>query len=117
MLSNRELKICQAIETGLSAEYWRMPELSDSQCINALENAIIALKQHFGFAKNELVRRSPAIDGIVGCVVSIGIDNIGKTDGLTLKEYIAVINKIKKSAMLHSASGPRAYYHFIRDYV
>jgi hypothetical protein len=117
MDSHQELYLCSAVETGLSAEYQRSPELTDALCIVGLDNAIIAVKQKFGFARNEAVLSHPAIDDIVAHVVNIGVDSIGKTGDLTLKDYIAVINKIKKSVMRHSAFGPRAYYDFIKNYV
>jgi hypothetical protein len=117
MDSNQELSLCNAIETGLSAEYRLAPELTDALCIVGLDNSIIAVKQKFGFAKNETVLSRPAIDGIVAHVVDIGVGSIGKMGDPTLKDYIAVINKIKKSVIRHSAFGPRAYYDFIKDYV
>lgn len=117
MDSNRELYLCQAIETGLSAQYRLMPELSDGLCIVGLDNSILALKQKFGFAKNEAVLSRPAIDGIVAHVLNIGLDSIGNQDDLKLKDYIAVINKVKKSVIRHSAFGTRAYFDFIKHYV
>jgi hypothetical protein len=75
------------------------------------------LKQKFGFARNETVLSRPTIDGIVAHVVDLGVDSIGKMGEPTLKDYIAVVYKIKKSVIPHSASGPRAYYDFVQDYV
>lgn len=117
MEQDQELRLCQAIETGLGAEYRAHPELTDALCIIGLDNSIIALKQQSGFAKNETVLSRPAIDGIVAHVVNLGVDSIGKMDELTLKDYVAAINKIKKSVIRHSAFGPRAYFDFIKDYV
>lgn len=34
-----------------------MPELTDALCLIGLDNSIIALKQKFGYAKNETVLR------------------------------------------------------------
>jgi hypothetical protein len=112
-----QLAVCQLIESGLSAEYDALPELTDALCVIGLDNSIIALKHEFGFAKNEAVRSHPAIDGIVAHVVDVGVGNIGEADGLTLKEFVALVNKVKKSVVLHSAFGPRGYYDFIRNYV
>lgn len=117
MDSNQELYLCQAIETGLSAKYQQTPELTDALCIIGLDNSIIALKQKFGFAKNESVISRPAIDGVIAHVVNIGLVNLDQMGDLTLKEYLAVISKIKKSVVRHSAFGPRAYGDFIKDYV
>jgi hypothetical protein len=50
-------------------------------------------------------------------VVKLGADSVGAPGGPTLKEYIAVINKIRKSVILHSAFGTRGYGDFIKHYV
>lgn len=42
---------------------------------------------------------------------------IEKINDLTLKEYLAKIDKIKKSVKRHSDYGRRAYYEFIKEYV
>lgn len=62
MDSNQELSLCNAIELGLNDIYTATPELTDGQCIIGLDNAIIAIKQKFGFARNETVLRRPTID-------------------------------------------------------
>ncbi|NHZ81575.1 hypothetical protein F2P44_20175 [Massilia sp. CCM 8695] len=117
MDSKRERSLCQAIETGLIAQYRMQPDMTDGLCIVALDNAIVALKQKFGFARNETVLSRPAIDGIVAHVVELGVKHIGNQDGLTMKDYIAVINTIRKSVIRHSACGPHAYFNFVKDYV
>ncbi|MDB5756309.1 MAG: hypothetical protein JWR56_2737 [Massilia sp.] len=111
------LAVCQSIESGLRAEYDETHELTDALCVLGLDNSIIAVKQKFGFAKNEAVRSHLAIDGIVAHVVKLGFDNIGKAGHLTLRDYVAIINKVKKSVVRHSAFGSRGYYDFIRNYV
>jgi hypothetical protein len=110
------LAVCQAVESGLRAEYDVTPELTDALFVLGLDNSIVAVKQKFGFAKNEAVRSHLAIDGIVAHVVNVGFDNIGKAGDLTLKDYVAIINKVKKSVVRHSAYGSRGYYDFIRNY-
>ena len=117
MEQDLEFFLLQAIETGLSAQYHQKPELTDALCILGLDNAIVAIKQHFGFARNETVLSRPAIDGVVAHVVAVGIDNIGKVGDLTLKDYIGAISRVRKSVVRHSGSGPRAYFDFIKDYV
>lgn len=117
MNTDQETTLCQAIETGLSAQFHQLPELTSALCILGLDNAVIALKQNFGFAKNETVLSRPAIDGVVAHVVEVGMEHIGKMDGLTLKDYLAAVHKIRKSLILHSEFGPRAYYDFIKNYV
>jgi len=94
MDSKPELSLCMAIETALSAQCRLKPELTNALCIIGLDNAIIALKQKLGFARNETVLSRPVIDDIVAPVVSIGVDNVN-IDGLTLKNFVAVVHKIK----------------------
>lgn len=117
MNQHQELDLCKAIETGLCNEYRRQAALTDALCIIGLDNAVIALKQHAGFAKNETVLSHPGIDGVVAQVRTIGLDQIAQGDNLTLKDIIAAINKIKKSVARHTAYGPRAYFTFVQDYV
>lgn len=111
------LDVCQHIEVGLKAEYEAHPELTDLLCIFGLENAIIAIKQKFGYAKNEKVTDRPLLGGIIEWCISVGMSRIGIVNDLTLKEYVARIEKIKKSIKLHSTYGARGYYDFIKDYV
>ena len=111
------LDVCQNIEAGLKMQYEIFPELTDNLCILGLENAVIAIKQHYGYAKNERVSGEPLIGGIIEWCVDIGIERIGNINNLTLKEYVARISKIKKSVILHSEDGRRGYYDFIKNYV
>lgn len=117
MNSEQELSLCNFVEAGLNAIYAADHELTDGMCVLGLDNAVIALKQRFGFAKNETVLSRPSIDPIIEHVVDIGVSAIEEVDGVTLKDYIAVVIKIKKSVIRHSVFGPRAYYDFIRNYV
>jgi hypothetical protein len=117
MDSDQELTLCNFIEAGLSAVYAATPELTNATCILGLDNSVIALKHRFGFARNETVLSRPVIDNIVEHVVDIGMQAIDDKSGVTLKDFIGVINKIKKSVIRHSAFGPRAYYDFIKNYV
>jgi hypothetical protein len=117
MDSNQELALCYRTEKMLSAEYGMTSALTDNLCVIALDNAAVALKHHFGYAKNETVRSSPVFDGVVAGVVEIGLESIGQNDTLTLKAFLAAVIKVKKSIIRHSAYGSRAYYDFIQDYV
>jgi hypothetical protein len=117
MNAEQELSLCQGIETELRMEYDKTAELTDALCAIGLDNTIIALKHHFGFARNETVLIHPAFAGIIDGISEMGITIIGNTEGITLKDFIAVINKIKKSVIRHSADGPSAYYAFIKQYV
>lgn len=47
------LDVYQNIEAGLKTQYERHPGLTDERCAFALDQAKIAVKQRFGFAKNE----------------------------------------------------------------
>ena len=111
------LEVCLIIEVGLKAEYELHPDLTDKLCIFGLENAAIAIRQKFGYAKNERVFNTPLIGGIIEWCVTVGVNRIDKVSGLTLKEYVGRIQKIKKSVILHSESGSRGYYEFIKNYV
>ena len=114
---DEHLDVCQNIEVGLKQEYEENPTLTDLLCINALENACIAIKQEFGYAKNQKVSASPETEGVINWCVSIGLERIGNVNELTLKDFIRRIDKIKKSVRRHSASGSRGYYEFIKNYV
>lgn len=111
------LDVCQNIEFGLREQYDRSPSLTDAQCMFALDSAKVAIKQQFGYAKNERVNVLPGTEGIIDWCVAIGQERIGDASDLTLKEYVARLEKIKRSVKLHSAAGPRGYYQFIRQYV
>ena len=114
---DEHIDVCQNIEVGLKLEYEKRPNLTDLQCVFGLENAKVAIKKEFGFAKNERVSNAEEIQGIVAWCVEIGISRIDKVNDLTLKDYLARIEKIRKSVERHSKAGRRGYYEFIRDYV
>ena len=72
------LDVCQNIEAGLMQCYRSNVRLTDVVCELALDNAKIAIKQHFGFAQNERVSQSDAVAPIVAFCVHIGVERIGK---------------------------------------
>lgn len=111
------LDVCQNIEFRLKGEYEKNPDLSDSKVINALENAKIAIKQQFGYAKNEKFISEDQTEGIIKLCKIIGVERVGKVNNLTLKEYLNRIDKIMRSVKRHSEYGRRAYYDFIKNYV
>lgn len=113
----RHLAICQNIEAGLKKQYELHPDLTDSLCMLALDNAKIAIKKQFGYAKNENVIEHPLTQDVIDWCVTIGLARIGTDNGVSLKEYVNLIDTIKRSVARHSAYGARAYYKFIRDYV
>ena len=114
---DEHLDVCQNIEAGLKRHYELNPELTDSLCIFALDSAKIAIKQQYGFAKNERVSDHSLTKGVIDWCTAIGVERIEKVNNLTLAEYIKLIEKIKRSVTLHSNDGARGYYEFIRNFV
>jgi len=115
--NDKHLDICQNIEVGLKYQYEINPHLTDSICILALDNAKIAIKQQFGYARNESVSHIPEIKGIIDWCVAVGLEHIEETNGLTLKEYVAAIEKIRRSVARHAKDGSRGYYEFIQNFL
>ena len=111
------LDVCQNIEVGLKQQYERHADLTDALCIFALENAKTAMRKHYGFAKNEKLTGHPLAQGVIEWGVAVGVARIGKVNNLTLREYIARIEKIRRSVKRHSDYGTRGYYEFIRDFM
>jgi hypothetical protein len=109
--------VLQNIEAGLKLQYELNPDLTDSLCVLALENAVIAIKKEFGYAKNEAVLQHPLTAGIIDWCTEVGMRRINEVGNLSLKEYIAAISKVKRSVIRHSAYGVRGYYDFIKNYV
>ena len=108
-------------ESRCQARRWRGgvvvdPGLTDSNCILALDNAKIAIKHRFGYAKNEYVSSAPDLRGVIEWCVTIGEERIGKVNDLTLKEYVARLEKIKRSVVRHAGVGSRSYYAFIKNF-
>ncbi|TAF98801.1 MAG: hypothetical protein EAZ30_08840 [Betaproteobacteria bacterium] len=110
------LDVCQNIEAVLINCYRTNAQLTDAVCEFALHNVKIAIKQHFGFAQNERVSQTEAVAPIVTRCVDIGVARIGKINDLTLKEFVARIDKIKASVRRHSYDGPRAYFEFVSPF-
>ena len=113
---DKHLDVCQNIEAGLKLEYERNPRLTDTLCILALENAKIAAKQQFGYAKNESVSSAVEIQGVIDWCAAVARERVGKINDLTLKEFVARLEKIKRSVQRHSGAGSRSYFEFIRKY-
>lgn len=111
------LDVCQNIEFGLRSEYERSPTLTDTQCMFAIDSAKVAVKQAFGYAQNQPLKVLPGTEGVVEWCVEVGQKRVGAQSDLTMKEYVACLEKIKRSVKRHSAAGSRGYYEFIRDYV
>ena len=114
---DKHLDVCNEIEVGLIRRYRMHPRLTDMLCMLALDNAKIATKQACGFAKNESFRRTEETAGIIDDCVALGVARIGKVNDLTLKEYLARIDKIRRSVARHHAlDGTRGYYNFIQRF-
>ncbi len=114
---DEHLDVCQNIEVGLCEQYELHLALTDLQCVFALENAKIAIKKEFGYAKNEQVTTMEQAQGIINWCVNVGLGRIDKVNNLTLKEYTNRLEKVRKSVKRHSKFGVRAYYEFIKNYV
>ncbi len=115
--NDEHLDVCQNIEVGLKQQYQQQADLTDTLCVFALDAAKTAIKQRFGYAKNEKVTEHPLAQGVIAWCVSVGEERIGKVNNLTLKDYLTQIDKIKRSVNRHSKDGQRAYYEFIKNYV
>ena len=115
--NDKHVDVCQNIEAGLKRQYEIDPGLTDSICVLALNNAKIAIKQQFGFAKNESVVSVAETKGVIDWCVQVGVERIGKVNALTLKEYVALLDKIRRSVARHGEDGSRGYYEFIRNFL
>jgi hypothetical protein len=85
---DEHLDVCQNIEVGLRRQYELNSDLTDSICAFALDNAKIAVKKQFGFAKNQKISDHPLAKGIIDWCIGIGMERIGKVNNLTLAEYL-----------------------------
>lgn len=115
--NNLFLDICQNIEVILKLVYETQSDMSDTLCMLGLDNAKIAIKQEFGFAKNEHVSDRPEFATMIAHCVELGKRRMAEDPSLTLKEYVAQLDKIKRSVTRHNAYGSRGYYEFIKNYV
>ncbi len=113
----KHFDVLHDIEAGLRTQYELHPELTDTMCVLGLENAMVAIKKKFGYAKNENVLQHPLTDGIISWCMDVGLGRIDKINNLSLKEYVAALNEVKKSVIRHSDYGVRGYYDFIRNFV
>jgi hypothetical protein len=75
---DKPIDICLRIEIGLKNQYQTNPLLNDSACIIALDNARIAVKHHFGYAKNERFVATALMTGVIDWCVAVADEQIGK---------------------------------------
>ena len=118
-MEDRKLFICQNIEFVLKQEYERNPAMTDAICARALDNAKIGCKHQFGFAQNETMSGAEEIRGIVLVCMAIAQKQVGELETVTLKEYVACLEKIRRSVDRHAdgGGGGRSYYEFVRHYL
>ena len=117
--NDQHLDVCQNIELGLKRAYEVNPLLTDSQCVMALHNAKIAIKKRFGYAQNESVSSNTVFQDVINWCVAVGLERIDKVNALTLRDYVALLEKIKQSVAMHSegAAGSRRYYDFVKRFL
>lgn len=111
------LYVCERIERELCAEYELNAALTDTKCIFALDRAKIAVKQAYGFAKNENPAVDPSLQGITTRMVALARAVVDESNGPTLRDFTARIDKIARTVRRHSHDGNRAYFEFVRDYL
>ena len=111
------LDVCQDIEAGIKLVYDEDPAMTDAICMLALEQGKIGIKQQFGFAVNERVTKTPEAQALIAWFVMIGLKRIGKVNDLTLKDYVARLEKIRKSVAHHTGVNRRSYNEFVRKYL
>jgi hypothetical protein len=114
---DKYLDVLEEIETGLKKQYELNPTLTDVACAFALDQSKIAVKQKFGFAKNESCRVDPVQQGIVDWCVDVAARLVDESNGPSVKEYLARVEKVARSVRRHSSDGERAYYLFIREFL
>jgi hypothetical protein len=111
------LDVCQNIEAGLKVEYERNQSLTDDRCAFALDQAKIAVKHKFGFGKNESCRVDPDQQGIVDWCVEVAANRVDVSNGPTVKEFLARMDKVARSVRRHASDGHRSYFKFIREFL
>lgn len=111
------LNVCQDIEAGIKLVYDEDPAMTDAICMFALDQGKIGIKQRFGYAENERVTTTPEAQALIAWFVMIGLKRINKVNDLTLKDYVARLEKIKKSVGHHTGVNRRSYYQVIRNYL
>ena len=115
--TEKYLEILNNNELGLKEEYEFNEALSDNKLIFALENAIIAIKKEFGYARNEKIVVDDDTKTVIDHCVIIGKYRISKSNEINLKDYVKCLEQIKKSVKRHSQDGRRGYYDFVKNYV
>lgn len=90
MIEPRLLPLAEKIERALMQEYQRTPALTDVLCIFGIENARIAIRQHFGFGRNERLSVGPETRGVVDACVAIAKEHVDEDAGLSMKEFLVL---------------------------
>ena len=115
--SDTHMAVCQAIEQVLLSHYRLQDELSDPQSVFALDKTKIALKKQFGFAKNEVLAPHELTQNLVDDLLEMGLIIIEQDKTMPLKEFIDLLDKVKKSVQRHSNYGSRGYFLFIQQHL
>jgi len=89
---DKHLDVCQNIEVGLKRQYESNPRLTDGLCTLALDSAKIAIKQYFGYAKNENVSSVEDLREIIDWCVAVGLERIEKINDELMKTQRAFRN-------------------------
>lgn len=111
------LYVCESIERELCQEYENNLSLTDHRCLYALDRSKVAVKQAFGFAKNEAVSLDSELNEIASRLVALAQSLVNESSGPTLRDFNARIDKIARSVRRHSHDGERAYYTFVKNYL
>ena len=114
---DKYIDICQDIEIGLKNAYESNASLTDDRCAYALDRAKIAVKQRFGFAIKESCNVAPDLQVILDSCVEVAVAHVNKPNGPDLREFLALIEKVRRSVRRHSQDGNRAYYNFVRQFL
>lgn len=115
--TEKYLNILEKIELGLKAEYETNPNLTDVKLVFALENAIIAIKKEFGYARYDKIVEDNDTKAIIEHCVLVGKERINDTKDITLKNYVKCLERIIKSVNRYSQDGRRGYYEFVSNYL
>ena len=91
------LDACQNVEAGLKIQYERNPALTDERCAFALDQDKIAVKQRFGFAKNESCPVDQGRQEIIDWCVECAATRVDNANGPT--HYVVLQSQAVESTM------------------
>jgi hypothetical protein len=97
----KQLALLMGIESGLKTVYEIYPDLTDSLCELALDNAKNAVKHEFGYAANETVAWAPNTKAVIGLITILGKRLVEENSDITLKDFLTAMEKVKRSVARH----------------